>query len=168
MVRANDRARRQVLKNFNAMPAILKWLTSLCLVLPIFLIVSLIPHGSINVNGRATANSEWWATGAGAVVLILAIAMTTAGLLLLNRSPYARRVYIVGMLATFLSGPLAASLAHSDVAEPLWSTLLGASDRRCNSLVSIREQAHRQILSCREQITRRPRSHAWTYGWQQL
>jgi hypothetical protein len=114
-----------VLGNFYAMPAILKWLTSLCLVPPMFLLVSLIPHGSIQVSRRAMANAEWWATGAGIVVGVLAIAMTTAGILMLKRSPHARRIYIVGMLATFLSGPLVAKLTKSDIAEPLWSMLLG-------------------------------------------
>jgi hypothetical protein len=106
------------------MPAILKWLTLLCLALPIFLLVSLSPHGSIKVAGRAMPNAEWWATGAGIVVVVLAIAMTTAGIFMLKRSPYARRIYVLGMLATFLSGPLVAKLTKSD-AEPLWSILLG-------------------------------------------
>lgn len=114
-----------MLRNFNAMPAILKWLTSLCLVLPVFLLVSLIPHGSIKVSGRAMPNAEWWATGAGIAVVVLAIAMTMAGILMLKRSLYARRIYILGMLATFLSGPLVAKLTKSDDAEPLWSILLG-------------------------------------------
>jgi hypothetical protein len=114
-----------VLKNFSSMPGILKWLTWLCSVLPIFLLVSLNPYGSIKVAGRAMPNAEWWASGAGVVVLVLAIAMTTAGILLLKRSPYGRPIYILGMLATFLSGPLIGKLTGSDDAEPLWSILLG-------------------------------------------
>jgi hypothetical protein len=114
-----------VLRNFNAMPGILKWLTSLCLVLPVFLLVSLTPHGSIRVSGRVMSNAEWWATGAGIVVVVLTIAMTAAGFLMLNRSPYARRIYILGMLATFLSGPLIEKLTQSGHDEPLWSILLG-------------------------------------------
>jgi hypothetical protein len=106
------------------MPGILKWLNSLCLALPIFLVASLIPNGSIKVSGRAMPNAQWWATGAGIVVVVLAIAMSTAGILMLKRSPYARRIYVLGMLATFLSGPLVAKLTKSD-AEPLWSILLG-------------------------------------------
>jgi hypothetical protein len=107
------------------MPGILKWLTSLCLVLPVFLLVSLTPHGSIRVSGRVMSNAEWWATGAGIVVVVLTIAMTAAGFLMLNRSPYARRIYILGMLATFLSGPLIEKLTQSGHDEPLWSILLG-------------------------------------------
>jgi hypothetical protein len=107
------------------MPGILKWLTSLCVVLPMFLLASLVPQGSIKVSGRLMPNAQWWATGAGMVVVVLAITMTTAGILMLKRSPYARRIYILGMLATFLSGPLVAKLTKSDDAEPLWSILLG-------------------------------------------
>jgi hypothetical protein len=71
------------------------------------------------------SNAEWWATGAGIVVVVLTIAMTAAGFLMLNRSPYARRIYILGMLATFLSGPLIEKLTQSGHDEPLWSILLG-------------------------------------------
>jgi hypothetical protein len=113
-----------VIKNFNAMPGILKWLTSLSLALPIFVVVTLVPNGSIKVSGRLMANADWWATGAGAVTLVLAIIMAAAGILMLNRSPYARRIYILGMLATYLSGPLIGNLTKSDD-EPLWSILLG-------------------------------------------
>jgi hypothetical protein len=114
-----------VLKNFSSMPGILKWLTWVCSALPIFLLVSLNPYGSIKVSGRAMRNAQWWASGAGVVVAVLAIAMTAAGILMLRRSPHARPIFLVGMLATFLSGPLIAKLTGSDDAEPVWSILLG-------------------------------------------
>lgn len=106
------------------MPGILKWLTSLCVVPLVFLLFSLNPHGSIKVARQLMPNAEWWTTGAGMIVLVLAIAMTTAGVLMLKRSPYARRIYILAMLATVLSGPLIAKLTNNAI-EPFWSILLG-------------------------------------------
>ena len=50
------------------MPGILKWLTVVGLVPPLFLLGTLIPNGSINVDGKPMANSDWWSCGAGAVV----------------------------------------------------------------------------------------------------
>jgi hypothetical protein len=50
---------RIVFNNLKAMPGILKWLTAVCLVPPIFFLGTLIPNGSINVNGRPMLNSVW-------------------------------------------------------------------------------------------------------------
>ena len=107
-------------KNLKAMPGILKWLTAVCLVPPIFFLGTLIPNGSINVNGRPMLNSVWWACGAGAVVAVLALIMTSAVIMLLRRSRYARAVLLVGMTATFLSSTPLAKLTGSNVTAPLW------------------------------------------------
>jgi uncharacterized membrane protein len=88
------------------MPRILKWLTVIGLVPPLFLLGTLIPNGSINVDGKPLANSDWWSCGAGAVVAVLAIVMTAAEILLLRRSKYARPVFLVGMALTMASGSL--------------------------------------------------------------
>jgi hypothetical protein len=109
-----------VFKNLKAMPGILKWLTAVCLVPPIFFLGTLIPNGSINVNGQPMLNSIWWACGAGAVVAVLAVIMTIAVLMLLRRSKYARPVLLVGTTATFLSGTLLAKLTGSNVTAPIW------------------------------------------------
>lgn len=109
-----------VLNNLKAMPNVLKWLTAVSLVPPIFFLGTLIPNGSIDVNGRPMLNSIWWACGAGAVVAVLAVIMTIAVLMLLRRSKYARPILLVGTTATFLSGALLAKLTGSKVTEPLW------------------------------------------------
>jgi hypothetical protein len=109
-----------VLKNLKAMPSVLKWLTAVSLVPPIFFLGTLIPNGSINVNGQPMPNSVWWACGAGAVVAVLAVIMTIAVLMLVRRSKYARPFLLVGMTATFLSGTLLARLTGSSVTAPLW------------------------------------------------
>jgi uncharacterized membrane protein len=95
-----------VFQNFKAMPGILKWLTVVGVVPPLFLLGTLIPNGSINVDGKPMANSDWWSCGAGAVVAVLAIVMTVAEISLLRRSKYARPVFLIGMALTMASGPL--------------------------------------------------------------
>jgi hypothetical protein len=109
-----------VFKNLKAMPGILKWITAVSLVPPIFFLGTLIPNGSINVNGRPMLNSVWWECGAGAVVAVLAVIMTVAVLMLLRRSKSARPVLLVGITATFLSGTLLAKLTGSNVTASLW------------------------------------------------
>jgi hypothetical protein len=94
-----------VFKSFKAMPSILKWLCVVGLVPPLFLFGTLIPNGSINVDGKPMANSDWWSSGAGAVVAVLAIVMTAAEIMLLRRSKYGRPIYLIGMALTMASGP---------------------------------------------------------------
>jgi hypothetical protein len=95
-----------MLRNLKAMPAILKWLTALCLVPPLFTIGTLIPNGSINVDGHPMANSDFWACRAGVVVAMLGIMMVVAASLIIQRSKYARPVALVAFMATWMSGAL--------------------------------------------------------------
>jgi uncharacterized membrane protein (DUF485 family) len=109
-----------VLQNLKAMPNILKWLSAVSLVPVIFFLITLIPGGSVNVNGRPMPNSVWWACGAGALVSVLAVIMSIAVLMLVRRSQYARPVLLVGMTLTFLSGKLLTKLTGTNITEPLW------------------------------------------------
>jgi hypothetical protein len=85
---ANLAVRCIVLQNIKAMPNILKWLTAVSLVPTLFVLGTLIPNGSVKVNGRPMANSLWWACGAGATVAVVATMMTFATLLLVQRSKW--------------------------------------------------------------------------------
>lgn len=102
------------------MPGILKWLTALCLVPPLFVVGTLIPNGTIRVDGRLMANSDWWACGAGATVVVVAIMTAVAALLLVHRSKYGRPVFLVSNASTYLCGPLITKLTGSNATEPLW------------------------------------------------
>lgn len=88
------------------MPGILKWLSAVGLVPLLFLLATLIPNRSINVDGKLVANLDWWSSGAGAVVAVLAIVMTAAEIQLLRRSKYGRPFFLMGMVLTMASGPL--------------------------------------------------------------
>jgi len=120
---AVERARYRVLKNLNDMPGILKWLTAVGLVPVVFLVATLIPDGSVQVSGRAMANAEWWSTEAGIVVAFLAITSTAAAVLMLNRSRFARPIYVLNLLAAYVSGPVIARLTQSNAGSPYWSLL---------------------------------------------
>jgi len=102
------------------MPGILKWLTAVGLVPVLFVLWTLIPNGSVKVNGKPMANSLWWSCGAGGTVTLLAIVMTIATALLIQRSRYARPVFLAGMALTAMSGLLIDKFTESNGARPLW------------------------------------------------
>jgi hypothetical protein len=109
-----------VFQNIKAMPGILKWLTAVSLVPALFVLGTLVPNGSVKVNGKPMANSVWWSCGAGATVAILAIVMTVATTLLIQRSRYARPVFLAGLASTAMSGLLIDKFTESNVARPFW------------------------------------------------
>ena len=102
------------------MPGILKWLTAVGLVPVLFVLGTLIPDGSVKVNGKPMANSLWWSCGAGGTVALLAIVMTVATTLLIQRSRYARPVFLAGMASTAMSGFLINKFTEPNGVRPLW------------------------------------------------
>lgn len=107
------------------MPGILKWLTAVGVVPVLFVLGTLSPNGSVKLNGKPMANSPWWSCGAGGTVALLAIVMTVATTLLIQRSRYAQPVFLVGMALTAMSGLLLDKLTDSNVAHLLgqWSRI---------------------------------------------
>lgn len=101
-------------KNFLAMPALLKLLTAVVIVPPLFCVASLSSTGSISVFGRQMTASAWWSSGAAVVTLIVSGLMVAAGLLLLGRSRYGRPTYVLGWIAVSMSAPLIAFLVGRD------------------------------------------------------
>lgn len=110
-------------QNLKAMPGILKWLTAVSFVPIVFFLATLIPNGSIQVNGRPMANAAWWSCGAGWVVTVLAIMMTAAEILLLQRSKYARPAFLAAMAFTVTSALPIEKLIEPNVRLPLWSVI---------------------------------------------
>jgi len=102
------------------MPGILKWLTAVGLVPVLFVLGTLIPNGSVKVNGKPMANSLWWSCGAGGTVALLAIVMTVATTLVIQRSRYARPVFLAGMALTAMSGLLINKFTEPNGVRPLW------------------------------------------------
>ena len=94
-----------MVKNFIAMPLLLKLLTAASFVVPIFCAASLFPHDSIDVFGQQMTASEWWLSGAGLITLVASFVMLAAAFLMLRRSPYGRPTYILGGLVISLSAP---------------------------------------------------------------
>jgi hypothetical protein len=63
---------RTTVKNFMAMPILLRLCTGVAGGVLVFVIGTMLPHGSIRVDGRQLTTSEWWAIGAGPFMLIVA------------------------------------------------------------------------------------------------
>ncbi|HUW97560.1 MAG TPA: hypothetical protein VMV40_01795 [Acidiferrobacter sp.] len=101
-------------KNFMAMPPLLKLLTSVAIVVPVFCVVSMFPRESIEVFGRQMSTSEWWSSGAGLTTLVVGGFMLAAAILMLRRSRYGRPAYILGWIALNLSAPLVAHLTGTE------------------------------------------------------
>lgn len=85
-------------RNFRAMPTLLKFITGHAIACVGFLLMSVIPGGSFEINGRAVSYSEWWSSGAGSFSSALGIFMPIIGVLLLQKSRYARPAYLFVVL----------------------------------------------------------------------
>lgn len=101
-------------KNFLAMPLLLKLLTAVTVVVPIFCIATMFPHQSIGVFGRQLTTTAWWSSGAGLTTLVVGGIMLAAAFLMLRRSPYGRPAYITAWIAISLSAPLISYLTATD------------------------------------------------------
>ena len=88
--------------NFKVMPMLLKFITGHAIFCVVF-VMSAIPGGTFKINGQVVSHSEWWSSGAGPFALVLGILMPITGVLLLQKSRYARPAYIaVASLALVL------------------------------------------------------------------
>jgi hypothetical protein len=139
-----------VLQNIKAMPTILKWLTAVSLVPTLFVLGTLIPNGSVKVNGRPMANSLWWACGAGATVVVVATMMTFATLLLVQRSKYARPVLLFAMATTAMAGILINKLTESNVTAPLWPVIVNLATVAVIALYLYASKAVRKYFKSRD------------------
>ena len=99
-----------MVKNFIAMPAILKLLTAVVAISLVFCIGSTNPHWSINVFGRQTTSSEWWVSGAGLATSIVSCLMLLSAILMLRRRRWGRQVYIFSWIVLSLLIPIVALL----------------------------------------------------------
>jgi hypothetical protein len=109
------------MKNFLAMPGILKMLTAVGFCTLIWVAASL--NGVSNFGEHVNA-STWWGSGAGYCMLIAAIVMSGASVLMIRRSKYGRPVYIVGWLilgAVAFIGALVAKIPY----DAYWPSLAG-------------------------------------------
>ena len=105
-----------MIKNFMAMPILLKLLTATAFAVPIFVIGTMIPHGSVNVGGRELATSAWWTIGAGPFLLVVALLFCASIIGMLRRVRYSRFMYILSWIALSAFIPYVASVTGAGLA----------------------------------------------------
>lgn len=113
-----------MVKNFMAMPILLKLFTASALVVLLFVLETMLPHGSVRVFDRQVTTSEWWASGAGPSMLIVAGLFCSSAVYMLRRSRYGRPTYILALIALFISVPYVAGVTGNGVATVSKSSLI--------------------------------------------
>jgi hypothetical protein len=112
-------------KNFLAMPMILKWLTAAGFFVCIMIIGAFFPHSIVRIMDRPASSFNWWATGAGPSMLIVAGLFSAAGVMLLKRFDHARLAYLVAWMALSISVPYAVSVTNGGVLAVSESSIVG-------------------------------------------
>ena len=105
-----------MLRNFYQMPRLLKLLTASTLALIVFLVGSVLPHGSISAFGRQMSTTEWWASGAGAITVLAAVLPIASAALMLKRSRYGRPAYVLGWVVLSLATPVLVAVTKGNAA----------------------------------------------------
>jgi len=90
-----------------AMPIILKWLIAAGFFVCLMIIGTFFPHSIVRVLGRPVSTSNWWVSGAGPSMLVVAGLFCSAGYMVLKRSRQARLAYVVAWIALSISIPYA-------------------------------------------------------------
>jgi hypothetical protein len=98
------------MKNFLAMPGILKMVTVLGFFTLVWVATSLV--NGVDVFGKHVDTATWWAEGAGYCCLFAALIASWSSILMIMRSRYGRPVCIVGWLAIAASSLLGAYIAE--------------------------------------------------------
>jgi hypothetical protein len=99
-------------KNFIAMPTVLKLLTAVGFGVLLMVLSTMRPHSMVRVFDRSVTASEWWASGAGPFMLIVAGLFCASAVMMLNRFKHARLAYIVALIALSISAPFVAGVTR--------------------------------------------------------
>jgi len=107
------------MKNFIAMPWLLKLMTISAFSVLGFVVGSVVTTSPIMVFGQPVTVSEWWSSGAGILTVTIAIIGGAAGVLMLRRSRFGRSAYILTWAVASASIPLIAALTGKGIAGSL-------------------------------------------------
>jgi hypothetical protein len=107
------------------MPFLLKLIVLSSVSAAVFLIGTVVTTAPILVFGQRMTSSEWWASGAGLALLPAAVIGCAAAILMMRRSRYGRPVYILTLVAAYLSGPVVAHLAGKGIGTALPTLVAG-------------------------------------------
>jgi len=109
------------MKNFLAMPGILKMLTAAGLCTLLWVAAS---TNGVNVFGKHVSASIWWGSGAGYCLLLAAMITSAASILMIRRSRYGRSVYVAGWAILGIDAIIGAFVAQIPFAS-YWSSVVG-------------------------------------------
>lgn len=107
-----------------AMPTILKWLIAAGFFVCLMIIGTFFPHSIVRVLGRPVSTSNWWVSGAGPSMLIVAGLFCASSVMMLRRFRHARLAYIVAWIALLISVPYVAAVTGNGVAAVSKSSLI--------------------------------------------
>ena len=79
--------------NFSSMPKLLKLLTANAAFCFVFFAMSVIPNGSLSIQGRHVGYAEWWSSGAGVLASLIGLVGPFVAWALASKQPYARCVF---------------------------------------------------------------------------
>lgn len=105
-----------MLKNFFAMPTVVRLFTIASLCVVVFALATMFTHTSIQFGDRRITSTAWWNIGAGPFMLIVALLMVASAVMMLRRSRYARLAHIVAWIALTISIPFVAGVTGAKVA----------------------------------------------------
>jgi hypothetical protein len=106
-----------VVRNFAAMPKLLKLLTASGIA--IVLVPITMTFRPTRVSGREVAPAEWWSSGAGPLVAVACAFIATAAFLVLRRSRLGRPLFVLAALAQVALVPLGLRIAGAHDAVPV-------------------------------------------------
>ncbi len=107
---------KDLFHNFRQMPPGLKMITGVSLASAVFVLMSAEPGGHVTAFGMSVSVSQWWASGAGMVILVIVLLLFISAILMLRRSPWGRPLQVLAWLTLSASIPLIARLTSAPLA----------------------------------------------------
>jgi hypothetical protein len=110
-----------VVRNFGAMPKILRWITTLGLASVLMIFGTLVPCATVRAFGRVVLAEEWWSSGAGWIVLLSMWPLPVSAALMLLRRQEGAWLCVLGWITTHAGAPLVARMFGLPLRFPLQS-----------------------------------------------
>lgn len=103
-------------KAFLAMPTILRFLTAAGFCVCLMVVSTFFPFSPVRILGRPVSELDWWGSGAGYSMVIVAGLFGSSGVMMLRRSHHARLAHLVAWIALNISVPYVAGVTGAGVA----------------------------------------------------
>lgn len=90
------------------MPSFLKLITASGFIFPLFFVGTIWPNSTIKVFGHQVAGEVWWASGGGALSIVVALLLCTSSVLMLRSFSRGRFIYLCGWVLMTITIPVVA------------------------------------------------------------